>query len=297
MRIANLPVVRRRAPAMVVREPAKRRIRPLDRRCCCWCRLCWLPVARTPSELRRPSCTVSEKTDVDIVDAVESPRFLPAMNEPLAALPTPLDDVVVADESLRENIECPKDDSLSFDSINDFSWSSLLSGGTRRRLHRNDRKNANIKKNVAIIAQSPFECWSISFYLSLFRTRATFFLADVVALLLLMCSEMSPLCSQLLDVSPTTNFTGWLSLIELMYFVGNIDVPNSQFGMVTISSLFGTITFCGSSASPVWSLSIILSSVIKYLMCSRMQSKSEWHNEYYLTQKQRIIVHAIVDVI
>lgn len=92
-----------------------------------------------------------------MVDAVESPRFLPAINEPLAALPTPLDDVVVADESLRENIECPNDDSLSFDSINDFSWSSLLSGGARRRLHRIDRKNANIKKNVAIIAQPPVD--------------------------------------------------------------------------------------------------------------------------------------------
>lgn len=162
MEIANLPVVRRRAPAMVVREPANRRMRPLDRRCCCCCcKLCWLPVARTLSELLRPSCTVSEKTDVDIVDAVESPRFLPAMYEPLVALPTPLDDVVVADESLRENIEWPNDDNLSFDSISDFSWSSLLSGGARRRLHRIDRKNANIKKNVAIIAQQPaaFLCW------------------------------------------------------------------------------------------------------------------------------------------
>lgn len=158
---------------MVVREPANRRIRPLDRRCCCWCKLCWLPVARTPSELRRPSCTVSENTDVDIVDAVESPRFLPALNEPLAAFPTPLDDVVVADESLRENIEWPNDDNLSFDSINDFSWSSLLSGGARRRLHRIDRKNANIKKNVAIIAQPPFVWWSISLYWVLRRALYT----------------------------------------------------------------------------------------------------------------------------
>lgn len=148
---------------MVVLEPAKRRIRPLDRRCCC-CKLCWLPVARTPSELRRPSCTVSENTDVDIVDAVESPRFLPA-------LPTPLDEVVVADESLRENIEYPNDESLSFDSINDFSWSSLLSGGARRRLHRIDRNNANMKKNVAIIAQPPFVRWTVSFYFAWFLTR------------------------------------------------------------------------------------------------------------------------------
>lgn len=155
--IANLPVVRRLAPAIVVREPANRRIRPLDRRCCC------CPIVRTPSELRRPSVwTVSEKTDVEMVDAVESPRFLPTpgTNEPLAALqpalPTPLDDVVVADESLRENIEWPNDDNLSFDSINDFSCSSLHSGGgERRRLHRIDRINANIIKNVAIIAQSP----------------------------------------------------------------------------------------------------------------------------------------------
>lgn len=98
-----------------------------------------------------------------MVEAVESPRFLPAINEPLPGLPTPLDDVVVADESLRENIEWPNDDSLSLDSINDFSCSSLLSGGARRRLHRIDRKNANIKKNVAIIAQPPFDLSSISF--------------------------------------------------------------------------------------------------------------------------------------
>lgn len=80
-KIANLPVVRRRAPPIVVRVAANRRIRPLDLRCCC------CPIARTPSELRRPSVwTVSENTDVDIVDAVESPRFLPAIKEPLAAL-------------------------------------------------------------------------------------------------------------------------------------------------------------------------------------------------------------------
>lgn len=111
-----------------------------------------------------------------MVDAVESPRFLPAINEPLAALqpalPTPLEDVVVADESLRENIEWPNDDNLSFDSINDFSCSSLQSGGgERRRLHRIDRINANIKKNVAIIAQTPhliqIILCSISFYFSL----------------------------------------------------------------------------------------------------------------------------------
>lgn len=52
---------------------------------------------RVLSELRRASVlgAISENTDVDIVDAVESPRRLNA----------PLDDVVVADESLRENIE------------------------------------------------------------------------------------------------------------------------------------------------------------------------------------------------
>lgn len=108
-----------------------------------------------------------------MVDAVESPRFLPAINEPQAALqptlPTPLEDVVVADESLRENIEWPNDDNLSFDSINDFSRSSIQNGGgERRRLHRIDRINANIKKNVAIIAQSPhliqITVCSISFY-------------------------------------------------------------------------------------------------------------------------------------
>lgn len=105
---SNLPVVRRRAPAIVVREPAKRRMRPLDRLGCAFAG----PTARTPSELRRPSvCTVSENTDVDMVEAVESPRRLPLTNVPDALAtaqtpaPPPLDDVVVADESLRENIE------------------------------------------------------------------------------------------------------------------------------------------------------------------------------------------------
>lgn len=159
---ANLPVVLRRAPAIVVREPAKRRIRPLLRRCCCECKLCWLPVARIPSELRRPSCTVSENTDVDVVEAVESPRRL--KNEP--PLPfTPLDDVVVADESLRENIDWPSDDNLSLDSTTDLSWSSLLRAGARRRLQRIERINANIKKNVAIIAQPQCSDWPLSFYL------------------------------------------------------------------------------------------------------------------------------------
>lgn len=86
-RQSNLPVVRLLAPAIVVRG-AYLRILPLDRR--------WL-FSLVPSELLRPSDNCcSEKTDVDIVDAVESPRRL---NVP------PLDDVVVADESLRENIE------------------------------------------------------------------------------------------------------------------------------------------------------------------------------------------------
>lgn len=139
--MANLPVVRRRAPAIVVREPAKRRIRPLDRLACWFC--CCILV---PSELRRPSaCICSENTDVDMVDAVESPRRLPPIKVP------PLDDVFVADESLRENIECPNDDNLSFDSISDFCCSSFR--GARRRVQRIDRRNANIKKNVAIISQ------------------------------------------------------------------------------------------------------------------------------------------------
>lgn len=165
---SNLPVVRRRAPAIVVRDPAKRRMRPLDRRGCAFAG----PTARTPSELRRPSvCTVSENTDVDMVEAVESPRRLPLINVPDALAtaqppaPTPLDDVVVADESLRENIEWPSDDSLSFDSINDFSCSSF-SGGARRRLQRIDRKNANIRKNVAIITRPKclwllFSCFAL----------------------------------------------------------------------------------------------------------------------------------------
>lgn len=164
-KISNLPVVRRRAPAIVVREPAKRRMRPLERLCCVFA---W-PTARTPSELRRPSVwTVSENTDVDMVEAVESTRrLLPPMNVPDALpatqppAPTPLDDVVVADESLRENIEWPSDDSLSFDSISDFSCSSF-SGGARRRLQRSDRRNANIRKNVAIITR-PKCLWLLLF--------------------------------------------------------------------------------------------------------------------------------------
>lgn len=84
-RQSNLPVVRLLAPIVV--RGAYLRILPLDRR--------WL-FSLVPSELLRPSDNCcSEKTDVDIVDAVESPRRL---NVP------PLDDVV-ADESLRENIE------------------------------------------------------------------------------------------------------------------------------------------------------------------------------------------------
>lgn len=106
-RQSNLPVVRRRAPAIVVRG-ANLRILPLDRR--------WL-FNRVPSELLRPSDNCcSENTDVDIVDAVESPR----------RLNVPLDEVVVADESLRENIEWrdwPSEDSLSLDSVADeFDW-------------------------------------------------------------------------------------------------------------------------------------------------------------------------------
>lgn len=73
---------------------------------------------RVPSELRRPSdsniCS-DENTDVEIVEAVESPRrFWPLMNVP------PLDDVVVAVESLREKTEWPdwpSDESLSLASL------------------------------------------------------------------------------------------------------------------------------------------------------------------------------------
>lgn len=96
----NLPVVRRRAPAIVVRAVgANRRIRPLDRRCVL--RRDW------PSERRRSSdssndwccCCSDENTEVETVEAVESPRRFPYSGW----APPPEDEVLVAVESLREN--------------------------------------------------------------------------------------------------------------------------------------------------------------------------------------------------